>query len=64
MKIVIYFRNWGNLTFQRYSDLFRDIGGSTGIQKLSGYILSEDIEKLNLQAGFDFSICCEISVIL
>uniref|UniRef100_A0A914QS90 FAD dependent oxidoreductase domain-containing protein n=1 Tax=Panagrolaimus davidi TaxID=227884 RepID=A0A914QS90_9BILA len=43
------YRKWGNLTFQRYSNLFRDIGGTTGIQKLSGNILSEDIEKLRLQ---------------
>uniref|UniRef100_A0A914PEL5 Uncharacterized protein n=1 Tax=Panagrolaimus davidi TaxID=227884 RepID=A0A914PEL5_9BILA len=35
-------RKWAKATYQRFEELFREYGGEAGIQRISGYVLSQD----------------------
>ncbi|KAK0422218.1 hypothetical protein QR680_007437 [Steinernema hermaphroditum] len=54
------YRKWGHLSYQRFSQIFKEVGGVSGVQRVSGYILSKNITNLISQQinygdyAFDF----------
>ncbi|KAK0422210.1 hypothetical protein QR680_007435 [Steinernema hermaphroditum] len=54
------YRKWGYLSYQRFTKIFKEFGGVSGVQRVSGYILSKNITNLIQQQinfgdyAFDF----------
>ncbi|TKR94877.1 hypothetical protein L596_009109 [Steinernema carpocapsae] len=40
------YRKWGHLSYKRFTKLFKEYGGISGVQRISGYILSKNITNL------------------
>ncbi|TKR94876.1 hypothetical protein L596_009108 [Steinernema carpocapsae] len=43
------YRKWGHESYKRFSKIFKEYGGFSGVQRLSGYVLSKNVTNLFLQ---------------